>query len=57
MPYNEEYFYISTDLLIFPVRIVIKNVKNEGTLYVGYDKQYPGVEKMKDHYDRETRPY
>lgn len=28
---------------IFPMKVLIKNVKNEGTLYVGYDRQYPGI--------------
>lgn len=27
-PYNEQYYYINTQYLIFPVRIFIRNVKN-----------------------------
>ena len=46
MPFNEEYFSIDTSIIIFPVRIFIKNVKNQGTLYVGFDKEYPGVDRM-----------
>lgn len=31
--------------LLFPVRIFVKNVHNEGVLFVGYDRQFPGNSK------------
>jgi hypothetical protein len=29
---------------VFPMRVLIKNVRNDGVLYIGYDQEYPGVE-------------
>ena len=42
--YSQEYFSIDMASLIFPIRIFVKNVRNEGTLFVGYDRQFPGVQ-------------
>ena len=46
-PYNQAYFSIDLSVMMFPIRVFVKNVRNEGTLYVGYDKEFPGVEGCK----------
>jgi hypothetical protein len=28
---------------VFPMRVLFKNVKNDGILYIGYDQEYPGI--------------
>lgn len=43
-PYNEQYYYINTKDIIFPVRIFLRDVRNNGVLYIGYDIEYPGIE-------------
>lgn len=67
-PHNEEYYVIDASDLLFPVRIFFRNVKNDGTVYIGYDLPFPGLNISKfclkdkflgleKNYHNETRKY
>jgi hypothetical protein len=43
--HSHEFYSLSVVNHAFPMRILIKNVRNEGVLYVGYDREYPGIER------------
>ena len=35
---------------IFPMRVFVKNVRREGTMYIGYDQEFPGMNHKKSKY-------
>lgn len=48
--YSEEFYILEMRSYIFPMRVLVKNVKNEGnlvnylgTIFIGYDQPYPGI--------------
>lgn len=41
--YSQEFYYLEMVNYVFPMRVILKNVRNDGTLYIGYDQEYPGI--------------
>ena len=37
-PHTEDFYELSMENCFFPIRIIMKNVRNGGTLFVGYDR-------------------
>ena len=37
-PNAEDFYFLSMEDCCFPIRIIMKNVRNSGTLFVGYDR-------------------
>lgn len=46
-PHSQEFYYLTVISYVFPMRILIKNVRNEGVIYVGYDREYPGIVRQR----------
>jgi hypothetical protein len=42
-PYADDFFELHTKHFIFPIRIIMRQVTNEATLFVGYDQEFPGI--------------
>ena len=45
--HSQEFYYLTVVSYVFPLRILLKNVRNEGVLLVGYDREYPGIVRPK----------
>jgi len=41
--YSQEFYFLEMVNYVFPMRVIIKSVRNDGTLYIGYDQEYPGI--------------
>ena len=45
--HSQEFYYLTVVSYVFPLRILLKNVRNDGVLFVGYDREYPGIVRPK----------
>ena len=43
MPHSQQFYSFDIANHVFPIRILLKNVRSEGFFYAGYDHEYPGV--------------
>ena len=42
-PEMERCFYLEMNEIGFPIYLHMKNVSNSGFLYVGYNREFPGI--------------
>ena len=48
LPNTQDFYYLGMEDCSFPIRIILRNVRNSGTLFVGYDREHPGVPREEE---------
>lgn len=43
LPHSPEFYYLEMNNCVFPLKVLVKNVRSDGVIYVGYDRDHPGI--------------